>query len=290
MKSKKESIAFRSKPSVLIGQLNAIIDREFLKPDEAIDMDLVDECLEAIARLDNLVVERTQEELEEIKKNIIEKAEGRPLKILHPAAESFAASRSKTGFLRRKGGRIAAAVIAAALMASLFTVGTAAKQEGFDIKDWIKEILNIEPGTSMELGGVTVYYGPDYEWYESVDEFIEAGDLDILYPSVLPEGISLEKIFVYEMEGQMVYSFQFNSSSFSYEAWVDDSSLQDKIDSLHINDIYKVQIKDLCVYLWNLEDGRYQAMFEYGRYQYIVKVTDYIDINTIITNLKGRKE
>lgn len=62
MKSKKESIAFRSKPSVLIGQLNAIIDREFLKPDEAIDMDLVDECLEAIARLDNLVVERTQEE------------------------------------------------------------------------------------------------------------------------------------------------------------------------------------------------------------------------------------
>ncbi len=282
MKSKKESIAFRSKPSVLIGQLNAIIDREFLKPDEAIDMDLVDECLEAIARLDNLVVERTQEELEEIKKNIIEKAEGRPLKILYPAAESFAASRSKTGFLRRKGGRIAAAVIAAALMASLFTVGTAAKQEGFDIKDWIKEILNIEPGTSMELGGVTVYYGPDYEWYESVDEFIEAGDLDILYPSVLPEGISLEKIFVYEMEGQTVFSFQFDNPSYSYEVFGENVYLS-------VDGYEKIQIGDLCVYMC-LKDGRYQAIFQYDRYQYVVKATDYIDINTIITNLKGRKE
>lgn len=283
MKSKKESIAFRSKPSVLIGQLNAIIDREFLKPDEAIDMDLVDECLEAIARLDNLVVERTQEELEEIKKNIIEKAEGRPLKILHPAAESFAASRSKTGFLRRKGGRIAAAVIAAALMASLFTVGTVAKQEGFDIKDWIKEILNIEPGTSMELGGVTVYYGPDYEWYESVDEFIEAGDLDILYPSVLPEGISLEKIFVYEMEGQMVYSFQFNNELYSYEVF-------ENSDYTSTNNYEKIQIGDLCVYVSSFKDGRYQAVFQYDRYQYVVRATDYIDINIIITNLKGRKE
>lgn len=283
MKSKKESIAFRSKPSVLIGQLNAIIDREFLKPDEAIDMDLVDECLEAIARLDNLVVERTQEEQEEIKKNIIEKAEGRPLKILHPAAESFAASRSKTGFLRRKGGRIAAAVIAAALMASLFTVGTVAKQEGFDIKDWIKEILNIEPGTSMELGGVTVYYGPDYEWYESVDEFIEAGDLDILYPSVLPEGISLEKIFVYEMEGQMVYSFQFNNELYSYEVF-------ENSDYTSTNNYEKIQIGDLCVYVSSFKDGRYQAVFQYDRYQYVVRATDYIDINIIITNLKGRKE
>lgn len=283
MKSKKESIAFRSKPSVLIGQLNAIIDREFLKPDEAIDMDLVDECLEAIARLDNLVVERTQEELEEIKKNIIEKAEGRPLKILHPAAESFAASRSKTGFLRRKGGRIAAAVIVAALMASLFTVGTVAKQEGFDIKDWIKEILNIEPGTSMELGGVTVYYGPDYEWYESVDEFIEAGDLDILYPSVLPEGISLEKIFVYEMEGQMVYSFQFNNELYSYEVF-------ENSDYTSTNNYEKIQIGDLCVYVSSFKDGRYQAVFQYDRYQYVVRATDYIDINIIITNLKGRKE
>lgn len=283
MKSKKESIAFRSKPSVLIGQLNAIIDREFLKPDEAIDMDLVDECLEAIARLDNLVVERTQDEVEEIKKNIIEKAEGRPLKILHPAAESFAASRSKTGFLRRKGGRIAAAVIAAALMASLFTVGTAAKQEGFDIKDWIKEILNIEPGTSMELGGVTVYYGPDYEWYESVDEFIEAGDLDILYPSVLPEGISLEKIFVYEMEGQMVYSFQFNNELYSYEVF-------ENSDYTSTNNYEKIQIGDLCVYVSSFKDGRYQAVFQYDRYQYVVRATDYIDINIIITNLKGRKE
>ncbi len=283
MKSKKESIAFRSKPSVLIGQLNAIIDREFLKPDEAIDMDLVDECLEAIARLDNLVVERTQEELEEIKKNIIEKAEGRPLKILHPAAESFAASRSKTGFLRRKGGRIAAAVIAAALMASLFTVGTAAKQEGFDIKDWIKEILNIEPGTSMELGGVTVYYGPDYEWYESVDEFIEAGDLDILYPSVLPEGISLEKIFVYEIEGQTVFSFQFNNELYSYEVF-------ENSDYTSTNNYEKIQIGDLCVYVSSFKDGRYQAVFQYDRYQYVVRATDYIDINIIITNLKGRKE
>lgn len=168
-------------------------------------------------------------------------------------------------------------------MASLFTVGTVAKQEGFDIKDWIKEILNIEPGTSMELGGVTVYYGPDYEWYESVDEFIEAGDLDILYPSVLPEGISLEKIFVYEMEGQMVYSFQFNNELYSYEVF-------ENSDYTSTNNYEKIQIGDLCVYVSSFKDGRYQAVFQYDRYQYVVRATDYIDINIIITNLKGRKE
>ncbi len=281
--------AFGSTPDVLIGFLNGIIDREFQKPDDEINMNLVDECLEAITRLDSLISPNQAASYSAFQAEFCEKAvqASHPLLPVLPGGSEFgiyvSRKRKDRNSKRRLGRRFAAALIAAAITASLLTVGVVAKSAGFDFGRWIEEILNLKPGESTELDGFTVFKGENRERFDSIEEFLNEEKLDILYPSVLPENVICKNIIVYEVDCKTTYSFNFSDKSYYYE-------ISEDVKTFEWENFEIFTVNDIDFYLRQVYEQKYQAVFTYNGYQCIVEATDYADIISIISNMKGRQK
>ena len=91
----------------------------------------------------------------------------------------------------KKALLIAAAVIALACSATL--VATAF---GFDVFAHFRELLSCPAGAKIEENGITLVHFGETTQYSSMEELLAAEELDIMYPTKLPEGVSITEVRV----------------------------------------------------------------------------------------------
>ena len=179
-------------------------------------------------------------------------------------------------------------ILAASLVLLYSSLAVAAKVQGYNntwefITQKFIEIFNLDSGESLKEGNITLVMDNDYIEYDSVFELLDAENLEILYPSSLPQETQLVTVQKKIRDnGITSYLFIFNDKNISIivnnKYNID---LSTKVDL----EIYKTTNGDF--YIKHLENGCYQAMFQLCGYEYLITCDDYHTLIQIITNMKG---
>lgn len=175
-----------------------IIDNEMAKNIDEIDMDLVNECQE---ELDELMQETRAERISE--QATVTSAEpeyagnlasrGRVYKKNHGAGYRTMRTRLVT---------LVAAVIV--VFSSMTVISVVAKSQGYGsafeyVSEKAKEIFNSKKGTVIKDGNIAIVRNGQTKNYASIDELVQQENLDIMYPTELPEELKIEKVVVIEV-------------------------------------------------------------------------------------------
>ncbi len=161
----------------MIKWLGEVIDAELDKPDDEIDMALIMECNAYLAEL-MPEVDVTDEQIERNIASIMNK--------------SCNEKRTSTTPRRTPRKRRLIAIICAVALAIGGTVSAYAFVPAF--RDMVRNVLNLGAGASVDDGGITFTYLGRMAIYESLDELIQAENLNIMYFHKLPDGIKIKYV------------------------------------------------------------------------------------------------
>ena len=253
-----------------IHALNIIIDRELEKPENEVDMELVKSCMSTIEEIHGGVRERTNKELNENLDQII-------------------SSKSKRSHFMLTYGRFArliSTMIAVVLVLGI-TIKITAKASGYDsafnwISDSLTEILKW-PSGSYEKNGITITVGDRTTFYNSIDELLKNENLDIMYPTELPEGISFESIAenIYT-DGTFDLYFLFSTDTIGVHVLNYDLTMYE-VDTPYDT----VFANGNTFYIIEGPNGSYQANCVTDRCAYIITSNNYDNLLTLINSLRS---
>ena len=273
-----------------IENLLQAIEREAEKPDEEVDLELLEENAEEFDKLtrdiDHLCPEQSVDEF-------LKELEGLGVDCskLTPKEEGIGKKRKKgkKGKKKSKKRAVAAVATVAIITTLLFAVvSVAAHNQGYSnawefITENIKQILNLNAGETMESDGITFVKGEDAVTYASMEELIEAEQIDILYPANLPNDIHVTKIMQNNIsDTHTVLSFIFNDNNLIVSV----SNAQ----QLSQEDLLKLecyQTNNRNFYINNQTNGTFQAVCHDNGYEYKIIYNDYNSLITILDNMKG---
>ena len=89
--------------------------------------------------------------------------------------------------------------LVAAIVALLISAATiTASAFGFNVFECFREVIGLSAGEKVDKGTVTLINRGEAKEYDSIEELLEAENINILYPSVLPEGIEITTINIKE--------------------------------------------------------------------------------------------
>ena len=244
-----------------IDWLCQIIKKEVEKPDDEVDYDLIQECTDFLEELMN--------------------AENPPANL--PTKEY--STNHHNPWLK------AIAVVAATLTILFTTVSVVAKTQGFGsawefVSQNVDKILKMKPGDTIEQGDITLIKGKESIIYPSIEELVEKENLNILYPSKLPENVRIQKITQqYMSDDSMMLSFQTNDPNLSFS--VSTKASVSEQDVQHF-EVYK--LSNIIFYIDTKPDGVYHAIGYYEDYEYQIIYNNYDALISIIDNMKGHKQ
>lgn len=144
-----------------------------------------DRLLQQIAKLLDPIDQA--EEIEQKYSNLIQS-------VLEPRASRDQTAKRKRLRLRK------VLIIAATFLLLVIAISAIANALGFGVFSYIKEIIGMPAGSRLEKEAVTLVRLGESKDYASIDELLRDQNLDILYPTALPEGISIESVYVFEIE------------------------------------------------------------------------------------------
>jgi len=103
--------------------------------------------------------------------------------------------------------------LVAAIVALLISAATiTASAFGFNVFEYFREVIGLSAGEKVDKGTVTLINRGEAKEYDSIEELLEAENINILYPSVLPEGIEIESVRISEdTNGECIKIFTNNS-------------------------------------------------------------------------------
>ena len=82
-----------------------------------------------------------------------------------------------------------------------------------DISDYLKNIVKAPEGTTVNVDEFTFYKVGISKKYDSIQKVAEDENLDIMYPTLLPEGYDIESIqIVVEPNGQNTFQIFTNDA------------------------------------------------------------------------------
>jgi len=180
----------------MIAELEQIIQTEEAKPEAERDADLIDECIREIAELKGVKAGFSEEEVAEITDELIKKTD-----------------REKR---KKHLVRIAAGIAAVFVLVG----GVTACSVNPALIDWIIKTAKMPFGKVFEKETVTYICQGSAEEYDSVEELIHSKELNIYYPAILPNGIILEHVELFNDNGPII-GFKFNSDNFHYSIQLD---------------------------------------------------------------------
>ncbi len=262
-----------------IGRLLDIIDREIEKPDEEIDYDLIEECT---ARLDALTpLERPYTD-EEIEKNL------QKLKDDIRKAEESAKIRSAPAVNRWNRPWIkAVSAIAACFVVCFSTLSIVAKTQGYD-STWefvvtnARKIVGMEPGEQVQENMISITKPSGSTSYKSIEELVEKENLQILYPTNLPNDLQIVEIRqVFDDETKYTLHFVFSEKNYTFRitnyitenAYPDDEILYEQ--------------NSIVFHIIQIDSNTYLGVTRYDDYEYTIICEKYDDLINLIDNLKG---
>ena len=184
-----------------------MIDNETDKPEDEIDFALIDECSAYLRELSDKAAEATKEQkqriLQQIKAHHNQTAQ-KSAKVLRPSWKT-----------PRKIIAIAATIVL--LLALTLTV--IAKVNGYSnaweyVKENLQRIAGMDAGDRVKEGNITLTKHDGVVTYASIEELLQEEGYDIMYPSVLPEGVQITKISEQIIsENHILYCYKFTDEN-----------------------------------------------------------------------------
>ena len=110
---------------------------------------------------------------------------------------------------RKRYGFKKALLIAAAVALLVGSLSVVAVAFGRDIFAYFREIITRPAGATMEKEAVTLTHNGEAKEYSSMEELVRTERLEILYPAVLPESISVTEVrLLTEADGKETVEIQ----------------------------------------------------------------------------------
>lgn len=161
--------------------LNKLLDYEtdMLCLDEG-DMDLIHACASRLDELNGPAMS-DEEFLAAIKK----------------AEEEYVSSNTNTLPVRTVKRRLASKkiwLVAAVIALLAATVTVTASAFGVNVFEFFREVMGLPAGEKVDKDTITLVNNGKFEEYGSIEELLLAEKIDILYPSVLPDGVRMEEV------------------------------------------------------------------------------------------------
>jgi len=176
----------------MITELEQIIQTEEAKPEAERDENLIDDCIHEIAELKGVKAEYSDEEVKEITDELIKKTDR---------------EKRKKRLIRYIAGIAAVFVLVGGVTACTFNPA---------LINWIRKIAQMPFGSSVEQESLSYYFQGSSIEYRSVEELLSKTDLDVYYPTVLPNQTKLKAIEILEENSLVTIVFKFSPSTFHY--------------------------------------------------------------------------
>ena len=278
VKTKEEQIAW----------VCAMIEREAEKEDGEADEDLILECTAFLEELTSEKRAYTKEELEQKLQKIKKEASAEQNDF-----ESILPCDGKTLHKSHKKKRRAlfkvVAAIAATFLLSFATLSVAAISQGYTISEFItvniEKIKGMCAGDRLEEGNVTLIKNGVSAKYASVEEAIKEGGLDILYPTVLPEGVEIEQIVVTHQGDERDYTIHFFANTEQFRFTIN-SKPKNTVDKWENGTVYEARG---IVYYIQSADVRCQTVCYHGGLEYNIICENYDELIKVLNGLEGEK-
>jgi hypothetical protein len=97
--------------------------------------------------------------------------------------------------------RLAAAIVITLLLTA-FTIQGVGMALGYNLIEMFWNAINKPEETVLDVGGNEFLRTEDVRFYNSINELIEAENIDILHPAQLPEGYSFNDFEVWDLDGR----------------------------------------------------------------------------------------
>ena len=226
--------------------LNRQIDAELEKPFDQQDMDYIDECNAFLNELSlPLDLPDPAVKAEKLKELYAEFAKMHRSHCFNPVS-----------FLKRFAA-------AACIIIIIFTIPVliTAAINGMTpvdvLEKWGKDIFNLPYDEPVEAEGMTFIRNGNVTAYDSIDDLLEAEQLDILYPSWLPDEIKINSIIAVDEKNGLTINFVFNKNEVYYTVMLYDEYTE-LVKNRSTEDV--TDISGLTVYFTQIENKDY-ALF-----------------------------
>ena len=118
------------------------------------------------------------------------------------------------------------AIVAAAILIMASTTIAVSAVLNVDISDYLKNIVKAPEGTTVNVDEFTFYKVGISKKYDSIQKVAEDENLDIMYPTLLPEGYDIESIqIVVEPNGQNTFQIFTNDAQVGIHIELDSSEI-----------------------------------------------------------------
>ena len=97
---------------------------------------------------------------------------------------------------RRRWKKVA--IVAAVALLLAFGITAFADTMGYSILEYMGFLREMKPGDKVNLDGITLEQLEVDKKYDTVEEMLHGENLEIMYPTVLPEGVSVKSISIYK--------------------------------------------------------------------------------------------
>ena len=176
---------------------------------------------------------------------------------------------------------IIAASIILLLCGTTLTAGAAIK--GLSIGEYLSFVIqNLKPGEDVDKDGYTFEYLGENKQYTDIKDVLAEHNLDIMYPSVLPDGVAIEKIYLTEAfsgeeKGELIVTF--NDKDISCR-------IRNQNSVNIVPEKYEEYTTDYLVFYIQLitSEKRYQAVAQSNGIEYVIVCSNY---EQLVTLMKG---
>lgn len=172
--------------------------------------------------------------------------------------------------------------IIAATIAIIAATAITASAFGFDIFKYFKQIIDLPAGGNINEGVITLVNYGKTETFSSVDELLSTKELDILYPFMLPENITLEQVSISE-GANGGDSIQFLTNEPSTTVTVDTNTEPFTVTG------YVEQITTEKVTYYIFCDSGFYAICHHKNTYYYIGSDSYENLILIIENMRENK-
>ena len=167
------------------------------------------------------------------------------------------------------------AVIAATLALLLCTATVVCAINGVNVFEELyklgMDVFDLEKGEEFVVGDLTFIRNNNVRKYKTINEFFKGENITgVYYPDYIPEKNPLKRVSVTETNDNTRIGFYFENGYFSIFAETEDVYQLDKLEDA---ETYVAQNGITAVYI--SYDGKYQFMFQIGKWYYSINTTSY---------------
>lgn len=258
----------------LISFFELLLDNEVSKPLGEMDSKSVDAYIKILMNLQDMHIELSSEFIDEQVRKIFHKEE--------KTALPEAVKTTKKYFNKKKVWLVAACI---AILVALFSIVSVASD--WNVFDFLSEKFGSVHSAPIEEGvdfnGITITNHGKGTKYKTIEDALKAEKIDVLYPSVLPDGITITNITTFIEDSEKVVTFNFSNFDINLTVFYNrELSTEAKTNSTKTQEINSI----LC-YICEMPDvSLYQIEFEYKGNLYSFNHTNKEELIKIIENLK----